>query len=149
MQKTLDIDPERVLVNGNLANCLCELKRYDEAIPYLKRSLSKEDDIIHPDVGPKCLENYSKILYLKKNYVESVKLLDQLIDRKDFETNQNEDKIFCLLSKCYLQLKECDNSLKFVNKALEINPIDSEYQKLKKNIQQRIWYLTVPSLLMP
>ena len=72
LQKTLDIEPEIALTNGNLGNCLCELKRYDEAIPYLKKSLSKYIDINHPDVRPKYLENYANILYLKNNYKESV-----------------------------------------------------------------------------
>ena len=132
----MDIEPEIALTNGNLGNCLCELKRYDEAIPYLKKSLSKYIDINHPDVGPKCLENYAKILYLKKDYKESIKFLNKLIDTREFEKNQNKDKIFSLFSKCYLELKDYHNSLKFANKALEIVPNNSEYQKLKQRIKQ-------------
>eukprot|EP01084_Bolivina_argentea_P174198 301741_1 len=134
--KSLEINSDTDLTNGTLGNCLYEMKRYDEAAVYLKISLSRKADIEHPDVGPKCMENYANILYDKGNYQECVDLCNKLIVRDNFGKNANRDKVYFLMCKSLDHLKQFKDALEYARSAVAVNPCEQYHCMLQDLIRK-------------
>eukprot|EP01083_Nonionella_stella_P193094 713483_1 len=130
--------PEHDSTNGYLGNCLYEMKKYDDAVVYLKKSLEKESDLNDPMVGPICLENYANILFMNKEYAECVIICEQLIQRDGFCKHKNKDKIYFLISANSVHLNDLDMALEYGLKAITTNPEEQEYVRHVNDIQQKM-----------
>eukprot|EP01084_Bolivina_argentea_P300772 518713_1 len=137
--KCIEIDEDYNLINGNLGNCLYEMKRYNESIVYLEKSIKKEIDLNDENIAirQKCLDNYANILFMKNNYDESIKICQQLIEREDFAKYGNKDKIYYLISHNFEKLNNLDKALEFGLEAMTSKPNEPLYIQNVKNIIQK------------
>lgn len=132
LTQSLALCPNGELTTGNIGICLFEMARYEEAIPFLEAVVcggKRRGDLDHPDVGPRCLECYAKILRERKQYGESVKILKRLLKHKEFEQSQRyrRDEVYHLIARVHVKSKDFERALKYLRKAIKLNPGNTEY----------------------
>eukprot|EP00483_Globobulimina_turgida_P007984 UN08000 len=137
----LDVEPERYLANSNMANCLCKLQRYEEAVPFLQKAISRDDDLVHPDAGPLCLYNYANILNMKQEYKESVVYGGQLIERMENDDinrihNVSKCAVYILMATNLRELQQLNEALEYAQKAVNIEADNVSVLKLVGLIEQ-------------
>eukprot|EP01084_Bolivina_argentea_P072803 132167_1 len=80
-------------------------------------------DINDPIIAPKCLQYYANILFSQNDFQQSIDIITQLIDRKEFKKyHTNKDNVYYLMSRCYSKLMKFDEALQYLEKANQINP---------------------------
>ena len=141
LTKSIEVHPYGTLVNGNMANLLYAMNRYDESIPFFEESLAIYEDRKHPEVGPKCLENYANVLYLRQRYKKSNEKLYELIWRHDFGQHPDKNAVYWLMSRNFEKMRNIKKAIQYVKKAQAIKPECGLYaSKLKKLRHKRRKY---------
>ena len=138
LQKSYDINPNATLINGNMGNLLYAMNKLDQAMPFLKKSFDVAADCEHPEVGPKALHNYSKILYLKQKYKKSIEYAKKLIQRKDFIKYDSKDHVYMLISYGYDKLYEYQLAMEYAVKAQKIAPRNGECKVQIKKLRYKM-----------
>jgi len=126
----LEINPLHEFTNSTYGNLLYDMNKYEEAIVYFKNALKLDSDIKHPEIGPKVLYNYSMILYDKKEYNQSIKHCEQLINEEAFKDYDNMDKVYYLMAKSYDAIGSVQSAFNWISKAYKINPQNEQYQTM-------------------
>ena len=122
--KAIKIDPHTADINGNFGIVLYHLGRIDESINYLEKCINAQkcDDF---ELVIDCFYIYGLILFQKNKYLKCIEKLKQKInDNNNYQWNQYKDKhiIYYLIAKCYIQLKQYKNALKYLINAQNLNP---------------------------
>ena len=131
--KSYELYPRNDLINGNIANLLYSMDKYDESIDYFERALLSEPDMAHPEVGPPLLRNYANLLYFKRKYTKSIKLCKQMINRSDWINYDEKHVIYWLMTRNYESMFEFELALESALNASQLKPKNKLYLcKIKK-----------------
>ena len=106
---------------------LIDQKKYDDAIPLLKKSLSLKDTSDTFNQLGFCYQR-------KKRYDLAILYYEKGVDKEQMQSNYYENRIaISNLGSCYYELKEYQTALKNLDRALKIDPkyTDAFYWKLK------------------
>lgn len=115
-RKSLSVKPEDHLAFSDIAGVFGMQGKYDSAIYYVNKSIKIKTDF---------KQNYSNraVFYLQQN------MLDEAV--KDFEKflvfEPNNYNVIITLANCLREQKKFQESLSYMNKAIQINPLPVSY----------------------
>ena len=136
--KSDELYPANDFINGNIANLLYKMNKYDESIEYFERALKSESDMNHPEVGPPLLKNYATLLYLRQKFSKSMRMCYRMINRKDWIHYQDKDSVYWLMTINCESMLDYDSALSFALKASKLKPNNKLYLNRIKKLRYMI-----------
>lgn len=121
-----------------IGRCYEELNEIEKAREWLNKAIIE---------APYLRDPYAELLvleYSNGNYKGAISLGEKALkinkNKKSYINEQfsNDDVIYDLLSICYYYEKDLNNSLYYINKALEIRPNDDRLKENKKIVEEEI-----------
>lgn len=126
----LENDDKNFLIFKYLSNIFLIEKDSKSAIEYAKKALASVDGI---DNKTDVLENLAKIYSVSNYFQQAINIILDLLTHDKKNSNY-----YNILSLLYEDLNDYNNSILYINKALEIEPNNEEYLNHLKKLREQI-----------
>merc|ERR1712176_853834 len=121
LSEAIKINPNNTACIGSYCVLLYHLKRFDEAIIYLKKCVENKDDDGDSELLPECLYIYAQILFDRNEFEKSNAKCIESISCDNFSGYKDKNKIYHLMSNNYSKLSQHDEAKRYVLKANNCN----------------------------
>ena len=128
----LEIDENNFLIYQYLSNIFLFETNYEKAIEFAKKAITNtQNQTIDEKIA--ILENLARVYSIVGNFQEAINILFELLNY-----DKNNPRYYKLLSMLYDDLNDYNNSIIYINKALEFEPNNEEYINQLKNVEAKI-----------
>ena len=118
---------EKSLFYSNLAVEYINIKKYDKAEEYINSSLKIDKNNAFE------WYTYGNLMTTQTKYLKAIEYFKQALSKAKME-NELQGDLYYKYAYCSKETGNCQDAREYINKALDIEPNNNDYQALYKNI---------------